>query len=130
MIFLSHISHVIRTSIIDIFSSLFLRSSSSIFLFFLRSLLFSSSTRHCQKSQNQLLQMLLKPTPLKLSTKSCSHSVQICNICLNGNNFLSWSQSVRMYIRGRGKIGYLTSDCMTKLLIWNLLNGRTIGQMI
>ena len=24
--------------------------------------------------------------------------------------FLRWSQSVRMYIRGRGKIGYLTGD--------------------
>lgn len=26
---------------------------------------------------------------------------------MNGYNFLCWSQSVRMYIRGRGKIGYL-----------------------
>lgn len=28
----------------------------------------------------------------------------------NRDNFLRWSQSVRMYIRGREKIGYLTSD--------------------
>ena len=39
-----------------------------------------------------------------------SHLVQITNIKLNGDNFLRWSQSVRMYIRGRGKIGYLTGE--------------------
>lgn len=39
-----------------------------------------------------------------------SHSVQITTIRLNGANFLRWSQSVRMYVRGRGKIGYLTGD--------------------
>ena len=39
-----------------------------------------------------------------------SHSVQITNIKLNGDNFLRWSQSIRMYIRGRGKIGYLTGE--------------------
>ena len=39
-----------------------------------------------------------------------SHSVQITTIKLNGDNFLRWSQSVRMYIRGRGKMGYLTGD--------------------
>ena len=39
-----------------------------------------------------------------------SHSVQITTIRLNGDNFLRWSQSVRMYIRGCGKIGYLTGD--------------------
>ena len=39
-----------------------------------------------------------------------SYSVQITTIRLNGDNYLRWSQSVRMYIRGRGKIGYLTGD--------------------
>ena len=39
-----------------------------------------------------------------------SHSIQITTIRLNGENFLRWSQSVRMYIRGRGKIGYLTGE--------------------
>ena len=37
-----------------------------------------------------------------------SHSFQITTIRLNGSNFLRWSQAVRLYIRGRGKIGYLT----------------------
>ena len=41
---------------------------------------------------------------------SDSHCIQITSIRLNGDNFLRWSQSVRMYIRGRGKIGYLTGD--------------------
>ncbi|RVW92973.1 Retrovirus-related Pol polyprotein from transposon RE1 [Vitis vinifera] len=39
-----------------------------------------------------------------------SHSVQITMICLNGDNFLRWSQSVRMYIKGRGKMGYLMGE--------------------
>lgn len=39
-----------------------------------------------------------------------SHSVQITTIRLNGVNFLRWSQSVRMYVRGRGKMGCLTGD--------------------
>ncbi|XP_073272345.1 uncharacterized protein [Primulina huaijiensis] len=43
-------------------------------------------------------------------TTSDSHPVQITTIKLNGDNFLRWSQSVRMYIRGRGKMGYLTGD--------------------
>ncbi|TXG60243.1 hypothetical protein EZV62_014816 [Acer yangbiense] len=38
------------------------------------------------------------------------HPVKITNIKLNGDNFLRWSLSVQMYIRGRGKIGYLTGD--------------------
>ena len=44
------------------------------------------------------------------ATSSESHSVQITTIRLNGDNFLRWSQSVRMYIRGRGKMGYLTGE--------------------
>ncbi|KAL5768068.1 hypothetical protein ACOSQ2_014851 [Xanthoceras sorbifolium] len=43
-------------------------------------------------------------------THSHPHPVQITTIHLNGDNFLRWSQSVRMYIRGRGKIGYLTGE--------------------
>ncbi|XP_074364949.1 uncharacterized protein LOC141705998 [Apium graveolens] len=39
-----------------------------------------------------------------------SYPVQITSIRLNGDNFVRWSQSVRMYIRGRGKIGYLTGE--------------------
>ncbi|KAA8530019.1 hypothetical protein F0562_034553 [Nyssa sinensis] len=39
-----------------------------------------------------------------------SHSIQITTIHLNGDNFLQWSQSVRMYIHGREKMGYLTGE--------------------
>ena len=49
-----------------------------------------------------------KPEPR--STHFEPYSVQITNIRLNEANFLRWSQSVRMYIRGRRKIGYLTSE--------------------
>ncbi|PIA52948.1 hypothetical protein AQUCO_01000658v1 [Aquilegia coerulea] len=36
--------------------------------------------------------------------------LQITIVKLNGQNFLIWAQSARMYIAGRGKIGYLTGD--------------------
>ena len=45
-----------------------------------------------------------------LKTGVDSHSIQITTIRLNGDNFLRWSQAVRMYIRGRGKMGYLTGE--------------------
>lgn len=56
--------------------------------------------------------ILVQPTrnPTTQNPTSESHSIQITTIRLNGENFLRWSQSVRMYIRGRGKIGYLTGD--------------------
>ncbi|TXG57828.1 hypothetical protein EZV62_015657 [Acer yangbiense] len=45
-----------------------------------------------------------------LQPPSDQHSVRITNIKLNGDNFIRWSLSVKMYIRGRGKIGYLTGE--------------------
>ncbi|XP_057416096.1 uncharacterized protein LOC130710761 [Lotus japonicus] len=39
-----------------------------------------------------------------------SHSVQITTFRLNGSNYFRWSQSVQLYIRGRGKLGYLTGE--------------------
>ena len=53
-------------------------------------------------------------------TTSESHFVQITTIHLNGDNFLRWSQSVRMYIKERGKMGYLTSE--KKALVVDDLN--------
>ncbi|XP_072071933.1 uncharacterized protein [Arachis hypogaea] len=56
------------------------------------------------------------PTPSDLKSEQRilvsgdSHSVQITTFRLNGSNYLRWSQSVQMYIRGRGKIGYLTGE--------------------
>ncbi|KZV48799.1 hypothetical protein F511_09220 [Dorcoceras hygrometricum] len=37
-------------------------------------------------------------------------SLQITNHKLNSRNFLQWSQSVLLVIRGRGKMGYLTGQ--------------------
>ncbi|KAH9650093.1 protein kinase domain-containing protein [Citrus sinensis] len=59
-----------------------------------------------QSSETTVTSKRLEP---KIS-HSESHSVQITTIRLNEGNFQRWSQSVRMYIRGRGKIGYLTGD--------------------
>lgn len=39
-----------------------------------------------------------------------NHPIQITTIRLNGDNFLWWSQSIHVYIRGRGKIDYLIGD--------------------
>ncbi|KAE8731219.1 Detected protein of unknown function [Hibiscus syriacus] len=36
-------------------------------------------------------------------------NISITSHKLNGNNFLQWSQSVKLFIRGRGKFGYLSS---------------------
>ncbi|CAN1190788.1 hypothetical protein LINPERHAP2_LOCUS40694 [Linum perenne] len=36
------------------------------------------------------------------------HHIQITNIKFNGSNYLRWSQSVRAYLRGRRKLGYIT----------------------
>ena len=35
-------------------------------------------------------------------------TLQIMIRKLNGCNFLQWSQSVKLFIRGKGKLGYLT----------------------
>ena len=52
-----------------------------------------------------------KPAAPKLSNFNPHlNSAQITTIRLNGSNFLHWSQAVRLYIRGRGKIGYLTGE--------------------
>lgn len=39
-----------------------------------------------------------------------SPTIQLTIIRLNGDNFLRWSQSVRLYICGQGKIGYITGE--------------------
>ena len=44
------------------------------------------------------------------TSNSHSHFVQITTIRFDETNFLRWSQSVWMYIRGRDKIGYLIGD--------------------
>ena len=72
----------------------------------------SESTNTLQHTQNASTSL---PTPTAAQPKTQastteSHSIQITTIKLNGENFLRWSQSVRMYIRGRGKIGYLTGE--------------------
>ena len=48
----------------------------------------------------------LKITHIQFSFPLCPNH----HISLNETNFLRWSQYVWMYIRGRGKIGYLTCD--------------------
>ncbi|RVW65751.1 hypothetical protein CK203_057721 [Vitis vinifera] len=70
------------------------------------------------------------------NTTSESHSVQITTICLNGDNFLRWSQSVRIYIRGRGKMGYLTGEKKASIVddlnyaIWDVENSMVMTWLV
>ena len=57
--------------------------------------------------------MLNTKTPMvKVDNRIHSNSptIQINMIPLNEDNFLCWSQSVRLHIRGQGKIGYITIE--------------------
>ncbi|EOY16802.1 Uncharacterized protein TCM_035682 [Theobroma cacao] len=48
-----------------------------------------------------------------ISTVKETHSLQITQHKLNRANFLEWSQSVMLVIRGNGKLGYLTGTKAT-----------------
>ena len=49
--------------------------------------------------------------PFSSLTMDSSHSSMLIIVhCLNGMNFLEWSQSVKLAIDGRGKLGYLTGE--------------------
>ena len=53
--------------------------------------------------------IIAKPAAPKLGNSDFhSYPFQITTIRLNGSNFLCWSQAVHLYIRDRGKIGYLS----------------------
>lgn len=53
---------------------------------------------------------MLPKNEQKVAYGGDSHSIQITSFRLNGSNYFRWSQSVQMYIRGKGKMGYLTGD--------------------
>ena len=49
----------------------------------------------------------IRSPSIPLNTESFQN-LSITSHKLNGNNFLQWSQSVKLFIRGRGKFDYLT----------------------
>ena len=58
--------------------------------------------------EKTLLTTPKKPSPI---TGESSHtSMHITVHRLNGSNYLEWSQSVKLAIDGRGKLGYLTGE--------------------
>ncbi|KAH9744843.1 retrotran gag 3 domain-containing protein [Citrus sinensis] len=64
-----------------------------------------------QSHHNQLIMSTSTSSPTQTQTLNTdTHPVQITIIRLNRDNYLRWSQSIRMYIRGRGKLGYRTRD--------------------
>jgi hypothetical protein len=48
------------------------------------------------------------PSPTTVTIQQDNMSLQITPEKLNGSNYSTWSQSVEMYIMGRGKVQYLT----------------------
>lgn len=80
-----------------------------------------------------------KPTTTKVlnnRTITNSPTVQITTIRLNGDNFLRWAQSVRMFIRGQGKIDYITGEKTTpnpadpSFARWNVENSKIMTWLI
>ena len=63
----------------------------------------NSSVTGSEGSSSQLSQQ-----SLILSNEN--HSLQITQHKLDGTNYLEWSQSVLLVIRGKGKLDYLTGD--------------------
>ena len=47
------------------------------------------------------------PSPTTVSIQQDNMSLQITPEKLNGSNYSTWSQSVEIYITGRGKVQYL-----------------------
>ena len=57
-------------------------------------------------------------------TNSEPHFIQTTTIRLNDDNFLQWSQSIRMYMRRRRKMGYLIGDKIAlQKMIWHMQLG-------
>ena len=60
----------------------------------------SSSTSDTARSAN----------PLFSSVSESHQNLSITSHKLNGSNFLQWSQSVKLFVRGKGKFGYLSGS--------------------
>ena len=52
----------------------------------------------------------ISSAPVTQNPSADSHSLQITLHKLNGKNFLQWSQSVSLFLRGKGRLGYLTGE--------------------
>src|ERR1044072_5805598 len=70
----------------------------------------SSATGDDQNKEEEIVVPTQPPRQAQRIVFGESHSVQITTFRLNGSNFFRWYQSVQLYIRGRGKLGYLTGE--------------------
>ena len=62
------------------------------------------------EEENKTPKNMLPKKEKKVAYGGDCHSIQITSFRLNGSNYFRWSQSVQMYICGKGKMGYLTGD--------------------
>ncbi|CAH9101463.1 unnamed protein product [Cuscuta europaea] len=67
-----------------------------------------SDSSHTSNPTSQISPMTNYESPIHSSMLITSHR-------LNGKNYLEWSQSVKLAIDGRGKLGYLTGEIKSKL---------------
>ena len=64
-------------------------------------------TDHIDSASSIPLSDPLHSSTTDITTKD---SLQITVVRLNANNYLEWTQSVKLAIDGRGKLGYLTGE--------------------
>ena len=80
------------------------------------------------------VQPTFKITPT--ATSENLSSLQISSFKLNGQNFLSWSRSVQLVIRGKGKMGFLDGSLPQPALSdpafpdWDINNSIVISWLI
>ena len=73
-------------------------------------------------------------TPTAMSNNSISQ--QISSFRLNGQNFLSWSNSVQLVICGKGKFGYLNGSLPRpdsydpSFSVWDINNSMVMSWLI
>ena len=64
-------------------------------------------TDHIDSASSIPLSDPLHSSTTDITTKD---SLQITVVRLNANNYLEWTQSVKLAVDGRGKLGYLTGE--------------------
>ena len=98
----------------------------------------SSATQHAVSGEQSTTTMSTAPPPKLEQTMlfGDSHSALVTTICLNGANYLWWSQSVKMYIHSRGKLGYLTTEQFhldvtdPKYAVWDAENSTMMTWLV
>ncbi|CAN1244686.1 hypothetical protein LINPERPRIM_LOCUS6212 [Linum perenne] len=96
----------------------------------------SSSNSSCQKPNIEREVLIPETMALNNSSGSDSYPGQAVIYNLDGTNYLHWSQSVLIYISGRGKTGYLhgttekPAKADSKFEQWNMEDNLVRGWLL